>query len=105
MPRGEGSDTSERIARLSERFKTHAVGRRSDNTRTRERQSLYLDTEVVARANTAYRDLAHALHPQTVSKSAFWEAALEYALAHLDELQAILAERAESVQNGERASR
>lgn len=91
MPRPNGGVPEDRIAKLSERFRTHAVGRRPENTRTRERQSLYLDSEVVARANTAYRDLSHELYPLTISKSAFWEAALGYALANLPELKRLLA--------------
>ena len=80
MPR-DSSSSDDRIAKLSQRFKTHAVGRRPQATpRTRERHSLYLDTELIAQASQAYRDISHELYPQTVSKSEFWEALLGYGL-------------------------
>jgi len=87
--------SDDRIGKLAQRFKTHAVGRRPQNTRTRERHSLYLDAELVAEANRVYRDITHQLYPATVSKSVFWESLLGYGLDHLDELKATIAERAE----------
>ena len=87
--------SDDRIAKLSQRFKTHAVGRRPQNTRTRERHSLYLDTELVAQANRAYKDISHQLYPMSVSKSVFWETLLSYGLAHLPELKDALAKNAE----------
>jgi hypothetical protein len=84
----------DRIAKLSQRFKTHAVGRRPQNTRTRERQSLYLDTELMVRAGQVYRDLSHQLYPQTVSKSAFWEALLSYGLDHVADIKRLVADAA-----------
>ena len=57
---------------------------------------MYLDTEVVTRANTAYRDISHELYPRSISKSAFWEAALGYALDHLPELKQILSEMSDT---------
>jgi hypothetical protein len=86
--------SDDRIDKLAKRFKTHAVGRRPQNTRTRERHSLYLDTDLVAEANKVYRDISHQLYPSTVSKSTFWEALLGYGLEHLDELKAAIAARA-----------
>lgn len=100
MPRPNGDAAEDRIAELSARFRTHAVGRRPTNVRTRERQSLYLDTEVVTRANQAYRDLSHEVYPLTISKSAFWEAALAYALDHLPELRQVLLATGESTPQG-----
>lgn len=94
--------SDDRIARLSQRFKTHAVGRRPQNTRTRERHSLYLDTELVAQANRAYREIAHQLHPQTISKSVFWETLLTYGLDHLPELTKALAESTEGSDSTDR---
>src|SRR5438094_7934941 len=92
MPR-DSSSSDDRIAKLSQRFKTHAVGRRPQATpRTRERHSLYLDTDLIAQASQAYRDISHELYPQTVSKSEFWEALLSYGLEHLAELKQALAE-------------
>jgi len=90
MPAGE-----DRIAKLSQRFKTHAVGRRAQNTRTRERHSLYLDAELVAEANKAYKDVSHQLYPRTVSKSVFWETILSYGLEHLTELKEAMAKEAD----------
>ncbi len=101
MPREKGSPSEDRIAKLSQRFKTHAVGRRPENNRTRERQSLYLDTEVTARANQAFRDLSHELYPQTISKSVFWEALLGYGLDHLDELKRVVSEMAAPSDNSD----
>lgn len=83
--------SEDRIAKLSQRFKTHAVGRRPQNTRTRERHSLYLDSDLVVQANKAYKDLSHQLYPRTVSKSAFWEALIEYGLGNLETLKAVVA--------------
>ena len=87
--------SDDRIGKLAQRFKTHAVGRRPQNTRTRERHSLYLDAELVAEANKVYRDLTHQLYPATFSKSVFWEALLGFGLGHLDELKAAITERAD----------
>ncbi len=83
----------DRIAKLSQRFKTHAVGRRPQATpRTRERHSLYLDSDLVLQADKAYRDISHELYPQTVSKSLFWETLLGYGLAHLDDIKRAVSE-------------
>ena len=87
--------SDDRIAKLSQRFKTHAVGRRPQNTRTRERHSLYLDTELVAQANRAYKDISHQLYPKSISKSVFWETLLTYGLDHLPELKDVLARDAD----------
>ena len=87
--------SDDRIAKLSQRFKTHAVGRRPQNTRTRERHSLYLDTELVAQANRAYKDISHQLYPKSISKSVFWETLLTYGLDHLPELKDVLARNAD----------
>ena len=87
--------SDDRIAKLSQRFKTHAVGRRPQNTRTRERHSLYLDTELVAQANRAYKDISHQLYPKSISKSVFWETLLTYGLTHLPDLKDALAKNAD----------
>jgi hypothetical protein len=86
----------DRIAKLSQRFKTHAVGRRPAGNRNRERHSLYLDSDLVARLDKTYRDLNHRLYPKTISKSAFLEALIEYGLDHLAELEESLSEASES---------
>lgn len=80
----------DRIAKLSQRFSRHAVGRPAQGNRTRERRSFYLDVELTQRLDQAYRDLNHDLYPQTVSKSAFLETLIEYGLEHLDALKPLL---------------
>jgi len=85
--------SDDRISKLSQRFKTHAVGRRPSATRARERHSFYIDGELVARLDRVYRDVAHELHPLTLSKSVFLETLIEYGLEHLDELKASLREQ------------
>lgn len=82
----------DRIAKLSQRFSRHAVGRKPAATRSRERRSFYLDAELTARIDQTYRALNHELYPQTVNKSVFLEAVLEYGLAHLEELKPRLAQ-------------
>ena len=94
--------SDDRIGKLAQRFKTHAVGRRPQNARTRERHSLYLDTELVTQANQAYRDISHQLYPKTVSKSVFWETLLGFGLDHLDELKTALAANSETADSSEK---
>ena len=84
------SKSDERISKLSQRFKTHTVGRRPTTTRTRERHSFYLDGELVGRLDRTYREVDHALHPHDLSKSAFLETLMEYGLEHIEEIQALL---------------
>ena len=93
--------SDDRIGKLAQRFKTHAVGRRPQNARTRERHSLYLDTELVAQANRAYKDISHQLYPKSISKSVFWETLLTYGLDHLPELKEALAKNAEDSEDAE----
>ena len=80
----------DRINKLSQRFKTHSVGRRPAAPRNRERHSLYLDGDLVDRIDRVYRDVNHALHPQSVSKSVFLETLLEFGLEHIAEVKAAL---------------
>ncbi len=87
--------SQDRIANLSQRFKTHAVGRKPAATRTRERHSLYLDGDLVEELDKRYKQTAHELYPKSLSKSEFLEAVLEYGLAHLDEVKAQLSEASE----------
>lgn len=84
--------TDDRIAKLSQRFSKHAVGRKPSATRSRERRSFYLDAELTGRIDRVYKDLNHALYPESVSKSVFLETVIEYGLEHLDELKPILAQ-------------
>jgi hypothetical protein len=88
----------ERLKRLQGRFKTHASGRptASSPTRTRDRQSLYLDRELIARVNQTYLDVNHELYPRGgLTKSAFLEALIEYSLEHLSEVKRSLHDETE----------
>ena len=80
----------DRIAKLSQRFTKHAIGRKPATTRTRERRSFYLDAELTARIDRVYKELNHSLYPHAVSKSVFLETIIEHGLEHLDELKPIL---------------
>jgi hypothetical protein len=62
------------------------------SSRSRRRHSWYLDTDLVAAVDTAYRETAHALYPQDLPKSDFLEACLNFALTHLDEVKAALSQ-------------
>ena len=86
------NEKEERIAKLSQRFKTHATGRPKRTQKHRERQSLYLDAELTARIDQTYKDVAHQMYPKTLSKSAFLETLLEYGLEHLDVITSRLTE-------------
>ena len=86
------SAKDDRIAKLSQRFKTHATGRPKQSPKNRERQSLYLDADLTARINQVYKDLAHQMYPKTLSKSVFLETLLEYGLEHLDAISSRLTE-------------
>jgi hypothetical protein len=82
--------SDDRIAKLSQRFSKHAVGRKPTTTRTRERRSFYLDADLTGRIDQVYRDLNHTLYPRSVSKSVFLETVIEYGLEHLEDLKPIL---------------
>ncbi len=82
--------SDDRIAKLSQRFSRHTVGRTAGSNRTRERRSFYLDADLAQRIDQVYRDLNHEIYPQTVSKSVFLETVIEHGLEHLDELKATL---------------
>ena len=85
------ADRNDRIARLGQRFKTHAVGRPARSDRSRERKSFYLDVEVTKRLDDTYKEVDHDLYRQGgVSKSVFLETLLEYSLDHLEEIKALL---------------
>ncbi len=85
--------SDDRITKLSQRFKTHAVGRKPVAMRSRERHSFYLDGELVDQLDRVYRDVNHAMHPDSISKSVFLETLIEYGLENLDDLKAILREQ------------
>jgi hypothetical protein len=83
----------DRIAKLSERFSRHQVGRKPA-ARNRERRSLYLDGTLLERLDQEHRALNHALYPQSINKAVFLETLIEYGLAHLDELRAVFEQAA-----------
>jgi hypothetical protein len=87
--------SDDRIAKLSQRFNRHAVGRKPTTARSRERRSFYLDAELTERLDRVYRDVNHGLYPRSVSKSVFLETLMEYGLAHLEELKPLLEEAIE----------
>jgi len=90
-------DRSARIGRLSQRFdKPAAAASKTEVQRARERQSLYLDAELMKRIDQVHRDVAHQLYPQRVTKSMFLETLLEYSLTHLDEVKGQLATNVDS---------
>ena len=86
------SEKGDRIAKLSQRFKTHGTGRPKRTPKQRERQSLYLDTGLTERIDHTYKDIAHQLYPKALSKSVFLETLLEYGLENLDTITARLTE-------------
>lgn len=87
--------SDDRIAKLSERFNRHQVGRKPATPRARERRSLYLDGALLERLDGEHRALNHALYPKSVNKAVFLETLIEYGLAHIDELKAVLSDGAE----------
>ncbi len=90
-------DRSARIGRLSQRFeKPDVPASKPEVQRARERQSLYLDAELMKRIDQVHRDVAHELYPQKVTKSTFLETLLEYSLAHLDDVKSQLVTNADS---------
>ncbi len=90
----------DRIAKLSERFSRHQVGRNPTTGRTRERRSLYLDGELLERLDQEHRALNHELYPKSTNKAVFLETLIEFGLAHRAELKPLLVQAA----NNERAS-
>lgn len=82
----------DRISRLSKRFKTHAAGRAAAKDRNRERHSIYIDADLMEQLDQTHKLVDHELFPQSISKSVFLEALLEYGLDHLEEIKAGLSE-------------
>jgi hypothetical protein len=89
-------DRTSRISRLSQRFDKPAAASKPESQRARERQSLYLDAELMKRIDQIHRDVAHQLYPQRLTKSTFLETLLEYGLAHLDDVKGQLAQDGDS---------
>ena len=90
------SEKEDRIARLSQRFKAHAGSRPKSDQKSRERQILYLDANLMERVDKAYRDVYHALYPKVINKSSFLEAILEYGLGNIEAIKSRLSETAET---------
>jgi len=93
------SDKEDRIARLSQRFKTHASGRPKNENKNRERQSLYLDTNLTERIDKTYKDINHQLYPTSLSKSTFLETILEYGLENIEKIKSRLSEHTETAED------
>jgi hypothetical protein len=93
------SDKEDRIARLSQRFKTHATGRPKNESKNRERQSLYLDSNLTERINTTYKDVNHHFYPKSLSKSTFLETILEFGLENIDAIKSRLSELSDVEEN------
>lgn len=91
--------SDDRIAKLSERFSRHQVGRTPATGRTRERRSLYLDGALLERLDREHRALNHALYPKSVNKAVFLETLIEYGLEHMDELKSVLTQTADGEQS------
>jgi hypothetical protein len=86
------SDKEDRIARLSQRFKSHTGGRPKNDQKSRERQSLYLDANLMERVDKTYKEIGHQLYPKEVSKSLFLETILEYGLDNITAIKSLLSE-------------
>ena len=85
-------DRKARIQKLSERFKPQP-SRRQSASRERQRRSFYLDVEIADRIDREHKALNHQTYPQTVSKSAFMEAVLEYGMNNLSAVRELIQER------------
>ncbi len=86
----------ERINRLSKRFSTHALGRKPESERNRERKSFYLDADLVSQIDQSYREINHAIYPKRVSKSTFLETIIERGIADRVSLQKLMTEMADT---------
>jgi hypothetical protein len=84
------TEKEDRIAKLSQRFKTHATGRPKTKQKNRERQSFYLDADLTVQIDNVYKDIDHQLYPNSISKSTFLETIIEYGLENLQEIKALL---------------
>jgi len=89
-------DEAQRRARLTARFRQHAnfTGRPADpEVEAREKISLYLSKRLTEVADQQYYTLRAKLHPAKITKAAYLEAALAFAIEHPQELEEILEER------------
>ena len=92
-------DKEDRIARLSQRFKTHAGGRPKTDNKSRERQSLYLDANLMEQVDRTYKNIHHQLYPKDISKSAFLEMMLEYGLENIETIKSRLSELGDTTED------
>ena len=65
-------------------------GKKMRPKRTRVHRSIYLEQAVYDRLGEAYKTTSHEMYPQEFRKSAFVEACIAYALAHLPDIEAAL---------------
>ena len=89
-------DEAQRRSRLTARFRQHAnyTGRPADpEVEAREKVSLYLSKRLTEVADQQYYTLRAKLHPAKITKAAYLEAALAFAIEHPQELEEILEER------------
>jgi hypothetical protein len=56
----------------------------------RSRHTLYLDKTLVKQIDQAFKDTAHEVYPQEVTKADYLEACLKFALAHQDQVKTFL---------------
>ena len=56
----------------------------------RSRHTLYLDKTLVQLIDKAFKETAHDVYPQEVTKADYLEACLKYALAHQDQVKIFL---------------
>ncbi len=87
---------AQRRERLTARFRQHAnyTGRPADpEVEAREKISLYLSKRLTDAADQQYYTLRSQLHPAKITKAAYLEAALEFAMEHTNELAERLTER------------
>ena len=88
--------SEDRISELSKRFRRHGVGRPPTAQRDRARHSFYLDSDLIAQLDKAYKDLNHKLYPKSVSKSEFLEAFIQHGLEHVQAIEAVLSRAEEA---------
>jgi hypothetical protein len=77
---------------LAERFKRR-TGRRPVQDKNRIKTSIFIDSDVLERANKAWKDFNHANYPRETLKALYLEELIEYGLAHIEEVEAILSDQ------------
>lgn len=96
MTDNTAEEEAKRRERLTQRFRQHAnyTGRPADpEVETREKISLYLSKRLTEAADQQYYTLRAKLHPAKITKAAYLEAALAFALDHPDDLAQMLEAR------------